>query len=295
MLFALLKTMRPRQWTKNVLIFGALVFDQKLFDLPSFANTLAGFGVLCLVSGTVYIINDLVDVDKDRVHPQKKFRPIASGALNQQIAGVATVLFPLLLLPLSFGLGLGFGLLMTLYFLLQLAYSFKLKHIVIVDVMAIAAGFVIRVGAGVTLIDVTRFSPWLYLVITLGALFMGFGKRRQELVLFEESSNETRDILSDYSIKLLDEIITIVAASTIMAYSLYTFSAPDLPENHAMMMTIPFVMYGVFRYLYVIHIQGNGGDPSEVVLQDRPLQAVFLLWALIAVMILYWNTFTAWF
>ena len=282
--------MRPRQWTKNVLIFGALVFDQKLFDVPSFASTLAGFVLLCFVSGTVYIINDLVDVEKDRLHPEKKFRPIASGALNQQAALGVAVLFPLILLPISFWLDSGFGLLMALYFVLQLAYSFKLKHIVIIDVMAIAAGFVIRVGAGVSLIEVTRFSPWIYLVITLGALFMGFGKRRQELLLFEERSNDTRTILSDYSIELLDEIITIVATSTIMAYSLYTFSAPNLPENNAMMLTIPFVIYGVFRYLYVIHIQGNGGDPSEVVLQDRPLQLVFIFWALTAVIILYRET-----
>jgi 4-hydroxybenzoate polyprenyltransferase len=280
--------MRPRQWTKNIFCFVALVFDGKLSHLSPLTITILGFILLCLISGTVYIINDLVDVEKDRQHPQKKHRPLAAGTLNQQFATISAVLLPLILIPVSFWLDIGFGVLMLCYLILQLGYSFRLKNMVIIDVMAIAAGFVIRVGAGVALIEVTRFSPWLYVCVTLGALFLGFGKRRQELVLAIETGNRsTRSILSEYSIPLLDEIMAVVVASLIMAYSLYTFFAPNLPENNVMMITIPLVLYGVFRYMYLIHIRGDGGDPSEIILQDRPLQLTGLLYGMTVVIILY--------
>ena len=288
MLSALLKSMRPKQWTKNGVIFAALIFDGQLFHLPALSVTLAGFILLCLISGAVYIINDLVDVEKDKLHPKKKFRPIAAGEISKKAATTAAILLPLIALPLSFLLNPIFGLLMTLYLVLQLAYSFKLKHLVIIDVMTIAAGFVIRVGAGVSLIEVARFSPWLYVCLTLLMLFMGFGKRRQELLLLQNGGQNTRAILSDYSLKFLDDMILIVAAATIMSYSLYTFSAPNLPGNHWMMLTIPFVLYGIFRYLYTIHILNGSGDPSEVLLQDRPLLITVVLWGLSAVAILYW-------
>jgi 4-hydroxybenzoate polyprenyltransferase len=288
LLLPLLKTMRPRQWTKNIFCFGALVFDGKLFHVPSLVTTIIGFVLLCLISGTVYIVNDLVDAEKDRLHPQKKYRPIASGALSKQAATASAILLPFIVLPLSFWLDIGFGLWMVIYLLLQLAYSFKLKNMVIIDVMAVASGFVIRVAAGVALIDVARFSPWLYVCITLLALFMAFGKRRQELVLATETGTiETRSILSDYSIALLDEIMAVVVASLVMAYSLYTFSAPNLPDNNIMMITIPFVMYGVFRYMYLIHICGDGGDPSELILQDRSLHIAVLSYGVVVVLILY--------
>jgi len=286
-LLALLKTLRPKQWTKNLAIFAALIFDEKLFRPQFLLHTLLGFGLLCLVSGTVYIINDIADREKDRIHPQKKNRPIASGALSLQTATLFAIVIPAIVIPLSFWLDVEFGALMTLYLVLQLAYSFKLKHVVIIDVMTIAAGFVIRVGAGVVLIDVARFSPWLYVCTTLLSLFMGFGKRRQELILTQTGVKNTRAILDHYSIQLLDDMIMIVAAGTVMAYSLYTFSAPNLPNNHWMMLTVPFVIYGIFRYLYTLHIQGNGGDPSEVLLRDRPMQLTVLLWGVTAVIILY--------
>ncbi len=254
MLMALLKTMRPKQWIKNGAIFAALVFDEKLFLPEYFLHTLAGFFLLSFVSGTVYIINDLVDVEKDRVHPKKKLRPIASGALNQRVAVMAAVGLPLVVLPLSYLLDVQFGVLMTLYLLMQLAYSFKLKHVVIIDVLTIAAGFVIRVAAGVVLIDVARFSPWLYVVTTLLSLFLGFGKRRQEYILAQNGVKNTRAILDEYNLLFLDNVIMIVSATTVMAYSLYTFSAPNLPPNHWMMLTIPFVVYGIFRYLYALSL-----------------------------------------
>ena len=290
MLLALLRAMRPHQWTKNVFIFGALAFDQKLFYPPSLRATLLGFIILCFISGAVYIINDIVDVEKDRLHPQKRMRPIASGVLSPRTAAISAFILLALLLPISFWLDTTFGWLMTLYLGLQLAYSFKLKNIVIIDVMAIAAGFVIRVGAGVSLIEVTRFSPWLYVCTTQLALLLGFGKRRQELFLLQEEARNTRLSLSDYSIQFLDEIITIVTASTIMAYALYTFSAPGLPANHAMMLTIPFVTYAIFRYLHLLHVQSNGGDPSEILLRDRPLQLTVVLWGAAVIIILYRDT-----
>ena len=289
MLIAFLKTIRPRQWTKNLIIYGALVFDRKVFDLPSFTSTTIGFLLLCLAASTVYIVNDIVDVEKDRQHPTKKNRPIASAQLPIPVAIGAAIGLLLITIPISFWLSLSFGWLIILYLVLHFAYSFKLKNMVIIDAMAIAAGFTIRVGAGVALIEVARFSPWLFACSTLLMLFMAFGKRRQEIMLMKEMAQNTRTILGDYSIELLDNIIIIIASSTIMAYALYTFNAPHLPDNHAMMLTIPFVIYGIFRYLYLIHIQGLGGDPSEVLLQDRSLQLTLILWGICAVIIVYWE------
>ena len=287
MLLALLKTMRPKQWVKNAAIFAALVFDEKLFSSGYLLDTIAGFFLLCMVSGTVYIINDVVDVEKDRAHPKKKNRPVASGALPINVAIAAAIILPLVVIPLSFILNIGFGLLMTLYLLMQLAYSFKLKHMAIIDVLTIAAGFVIRVAAGVVLVAVARFSPWLYVVTTLLSLLMGFGKRRQEWLLAKNGVKNTRAILEEYNLPFLDNVITIVATSTVMAYSLYTFSAPNLPPNHWMMLTIPFVIYGIFRYLYALHVLDSGGDPTEMLMEDRPLQLTVVLWGIAIVGILY--------
>ena len=287
MLGSLIKTMRPKQWVKNVAIFAALVFDEKLFVSTFFIHTLLGFFLLSFISGTVYIINDLVDVEKDRLHPKKKSRPIASGELNLQVAKTVAIVLPLIILPLSFWLSISFGTLITLYLAIQLAYSFKLKHVVIIDVMMIAAGFVIRVAAGVVLVEVTRFSPWLYVVTTLLSLFMGFGKRRQELILAQNGIKNTRAILEHYNISYLDSMIMIVATSTVMAYSLYTFSAPNLPPNHWMMLTIPFVIYGIFRYMYTLLVLDSGGDPSDTLIEDRPLQLTVVLWGLSTIAILY--------
>ncbi len=286
MLLALIRTLRPRQWTKNVFIFAALAFDQKLRPGPELTVTLIGFGLLCLLSGAVYTMNDLGDLERDRQHPVKRNRPLASGALPLRLGVTAAAMLPLLALALSFALGVRFGLVMLGYYLLNVAYTFWLRDVPVVDVLAIAAGFVLRVAAGVALITVERFSPWLYLCMTLLALFLGFGKRRAELAELG-NSNVVRQALEHYTLPQLDTYLTIVSASTIMAYSLYTFSAENLPENHLMMLTIPFVIYGLFRYLYLIHVRGEGGAPEELLLTDRPLQATFLLWGLVALGILY--------
>jgi len=288
-IIALFKAMRPRQWIKNGVLFAALVFDRQFTPRhwQAILHTLLGFAIFCLLSGLVYIINDLADVEADRKHPVKRKRAIASGELAIPVARTAAILLPVIVLPLSFWLSPAFCAVAAGYFILNLAYSKWIKHIPLLDVMAIALGYVLRVAAGVVLIQVARFSPWLYVVTTLGSLYIGFGKRRAELALLADGAYDHRRVLDGYTIPLLDQFITIVSATTIIAYSLYTFSAPNLPDNHAMMLTIPFVLYGVFRYLYLLQVKQIGGEPEEVFLRDRPLQATIILWGLAVLLIFY--------
>ena len=287
MLKAFIREMRPRQWAKNVFIFAALVFDEQLTQKEPLLRTIAGFILLCLISSAVYIMNDIADVESDRQHPTKRNRPIAAGQLSVPLALVLAVAMAAFALATGFALEPGFGWIITLYFVINLLYSLWLKHKPIIDVMIIAAGFVLRVAAGVVLIEVTRFSPWLYVCTTLLALIIGFGKRRAEIILLSDGANAHRKVLDGYTIGFLDQLIVVVSATTIMAYSLYTFSALNLPSNHLMMLTIPFVVYGVFRYLYLIHVEDAGGAPEELILSDRPLLATLVLWGLLAVVILY--------
>lgn len=287
MLRAFIKSIRIKQWSKNIFVLAAVVFDRQLGHPNAVLKSLAGFVLFCLLSSSVYLINDVLDVQADRQHPVKRNRPIASGALPIPVAIAAAVLLVLLTIPLSFYLSTGFGWVAVAYFLVNLAYSNWLKHIPLLDVMIIATGFVLRVAAGVLLVTVERFSPWLYVVTTLGALYIGFGKRRSELALLEKDANNHRRVFEGYTLTLLDQLILIVSSTTIIAYSLYTFSAPNLPANHAMMLTIPFVLYGVFRYLYLIQVKQAGGAPEELLLSDRPLQAVIVLWGIAVVFIFY--------
>ena len=288
MLTALIKTMRPRQWvTKNIFIFAALVFDKQLLVVDSFLRTLAGFALFCLISSSVYIFNDIADVEADRQHPEKKNRPIASGRLPVPAAWAAGIFLAALTLLTGYLLAPSFGYVIGLYFLINMAYSKWLKHIAIIDVLVISAGFVLRVGAGVTLINVERFSPWLYVVMTLLSLFLGFGKRRAELALLAQGAGSHRKVLDGYTLPLLDQYIMIVSGTTIVAYSLYTFSAPNLPDNHSMMLTIPFVVYTIFRYLYLIEVKHAGGAPEEILLSDRPFQIAMLMWGVAVLAIFY--------
>ena len=288
MLRSIIKTLRPRQWTKNVFVVAALVFDRQLFILDSVLNVLAGTVLFCLLSSVVYIINDILDVNADRNHPEKSKRPIASGTLPIPVAAGVAILLLAVTLPLAFMLNPTFGWIGLVYLLVNLAYSTRLKHVVLIDVLLIAAGFVLRVAAGVSLIQVERFSPWLYVVTTLLALYIGFGKRRAEIALqLDGNAVNTRKVLEGYTLEFLDQLITIVSSTTIVAYSLYTFSAPNLPENHSMMLTIPFVLYGIFRYLYLLKVVKTGGAPEELVLKDRPLQWTVLLWGFSIILIFY--------
>ena len=287
MLTALIKAMRPKQWTKNGFVFFALVFDKQLFLRESFLRTLEGFFLFCLISSTVYLFNDIADVESDRRHPEKKHRPIASGALPMNAAWVAAFALSIITISLGYFLSPMFAGIVTIYLVINLLYSRWLKHVPILDVLIIAAGFVLRVGAGASLIVVERFSPWLYVVTTLFALFIGFGKRRAEMTLLEKGAGAHRKVLDGYTLPLLDQFITIVSGTTIVAYSLYTFSAPNLPANHTMMLTIPFMVYGIFRYLQLIQTGTAAGAPDEVALKDRPLQVTVLLWGLAVLVIFY--------
>lgn len=286
---ALITTMRPRQWLKNTIIFAALVFDRQLSieNWPAVLRTFLGFVIFCLLSGVVYIINDIADLEADKQHPIKKNRPLASGELSVNVARGFAIITLLLIIPSSFLLSPAFGIVAVSYLVLNLAYSNWIKNIPLLDVFAIALGFVLRILAGVTLIEVARFSPWLYVVTTLGALYIGFGKRRAELALLADRANSHRKVLDGYTLPLLDQLITIVSGTTIIAYSLYTFSAPNLPDNHAMMLTIPFVMYGIFRYLYLIEVKHRGGAPEEVLFSDHPLQITIILWGITILAIFY--------
>ena len=287
MLWAFVRALRPRQWTKNAFVFAALVFDRQLTHPQALARTMAGFALFCLLSGTVYVINDLADREADRRHPRKRHRPLASGALPMSVAvvGVATLLTATL--AAAWALSRWFFVVGAAYFVLNLAYSFALKHIPLLDVLTLAAGFVLRVEAGVVLIHVQRFSPWLYIVTTLFALFIGFGKRRAELTLLAAGARQHRRVLDGYTLSFLDQLIVITSATTIISYSLYTFSAPNLPQNHMMMLTIPFVLYGIFRYLYLVQVEGRGGAPEEALLSDRPLQVTIALWGAAVLLVFY--------
>jgi 4-hydroxybenzoate polyprenyltransferase len=284
---ALLVSMRPQQWLKNVLIFTALVFDEKALLLPALIYTLAGFILFCFVSSSVYLLNDITDLEADRQHPKKRNRPIASGELPTAVARWAIIFLWLISFPLAYLLSPEFCMILLVYLILNISYSRWFKHVVIIDVFVLASFYVLRVVAGLTLIEVTRFSPWLYVVTTLLALYIGLGKRRAELALLSSEASAHRRVLDGYSLPLLDQFTTIVSATTIVAYSLYTFSAPNLPDNHAMMLTIPFVIYGILRYLYLVQTKQGGGAPEEELFADRPLQISILLWGLFVLVILY--------
>ncbi len=289
----LLKTMRPRQWTKNLLLYIPLAFTIRQYWQPFspdmyafFAAATAGVLLFCAFSSSVYLINDLADIDKDRAHPTKRFRPLASGALKASQAIGAVVVLLGVAVPLAFLLDFWFGVTALGYFIMNLAYSFWLKNVVIIDVLTLAANYVLRVLAGAVAIHVPP-SAWLFVCTLLLALFVGFAKRRHELMMLEENATNHRLILKEYTAEVLDEMIAVTTASFVMAYSLYTFSAENLPKNHAMMLTIPFALYVVFRLLYLVHVKGEGGSPEELVLRDRALASSIAAWGLAVVAILY--------
>jgi 4-hydroxybenzoate polyprenyltransferase len=285
--YGLLRTLRPRQWIKNGFVFMALVFDQKLFDWPVLTRVVFAFILFCMISSTVYIINDLADVEKDKLHPKKRRRALPSGQLKPWVAVMAAAAILVVCLPLSFWLDFYFGLIVLIYFVLNVAYSFALKHVVIIDVMVLASGFVLRVAAGVVVAQAERFSPWLYVCTIFLALFLSIGKRRHELNFLGQDANNHRKILDEYTVKFLDEMSHLVTAGAVISYSLYTFSAINLPSNHAMMLTIPFVIYFVFRYQYLVHVKGEGGAPEMLVYSDLPMLLDLIFWAAAVVLIMY--------
>lgn len=287
MLSALIESMRPRQWPKNGFVFVPLIYDRKLTDVPSLLATTAAFVLLCLMSSAVYLMNDLADIESDRQHPAKKDRPLPSGRLDPRVAALASMALAVGSLIGGYLLEPGLAIILFLYLAIQVAYTFRLKHVVLLDVLAIASGFILRIAAGVVVIEVERFSPWLYVFGGFLALFMALGKRRHELVLLGQEAGSHRAILDDYSLDLIDRLQAIVTTSVVVSYSLYTFLAEGVPENHVMMLTIPFVLYGIFRYLYLIHVRGEGGAPEEILLRDRALQVDLLLYGVSVVVALY--------
>jgi 4-hydroxybenzoate polyprenyltransferase len=282
-----LKTMRPRQWVKNVLVFAAPFVGGDLFTPGILPDLLVAFVAFSLAASGIYLVNDAKDVAADRAHPTKRLRPIAAGAVPLPLAlglGLALAVGGLLG---AFAVNLPFGGMALAYVALTALYSVSLKHIVLVDLFGLAAGFVLRAAAGAVAIDVP-ISPWLYIATLLGALLIALGKRRTELeTLGVDAAVGHRRNLESYSIEFIDQLILIISSAALMTYALYTFSAENLPKNHSMMVTIPVVMYGLFRYLFLIRQGDVGGAPEELLFRDRPLLAAVALWALLAVTMLY--------
>lgn len=284
----LLRTMRPKQWLKNLLLYVGVVFDRHLLEWRPMLYATLGFIIFCAISSAVYFLNDLVDIEKDRQHPKKRNRPLASGKLKKEYAIVAMVFLIAVSVPSAFVLRPSFGGIVLLYFLIQVAYCFYLKNVVIIDVFTLASGFVLRAVAGALVIQVD-VSPWLLVCTMLGALFIGLAKRRHELVLLAEGAADHRQILQEYSSELVQEMISVVTSAVVVSYSLYTITYEKLPKNHLMALTIPFVIYGIFRYLYLIYRKDEGGSPEELLLKDVPLLGCVVLWGLTSAVILYFG------
>jgi 4-hydroxybenzoate polyprenyltransferase len=284
---ALLVSLRPHQWTKNLFVLAPLAFSKHLFDGDAVVRAGAALVAFCALSGGVYLINDLVDVERDRLHPLKRQRPIASGALRARTARAAAAVLLALGLAASWVLGPGFLVCAAGYLALNLAYSYGLKNLVILDVLAVAAGFVLRPVAGALAIQVV-FSDWLLVCTILLALFLALAKRRHELVTLPDAASH-RAILAEYSPYLLDQMIAVVTASCLTAYAFYTLAPETVAKYRTdrLALTIPFVIYGIFRYLYLVHRKEQGGSPSDVLLTDRPLLAATVLWGLVVVLIVY--------
>jgi 4-hydroxybenzoate polyprenyltransferase len=286
----LLHALRPRQWTKNGLIFIAWAFTlnqrEDAFQPQLLSRTIAAFVCFCALSSAGYLLNDVMDIDADRQHPTKRLRPIAAGLLPIPVALGLGVVLALLGLAGTFAIGALLGVLALAYVLLTAVYTTTLKHLVLLDIFGIAGGFVLRAAAGAVAIEVP-ISPWLYIATLLGALLIGLGKRRAELQTLGIEATAHRRNLETYSVELIDQLILVISSAALMTYALYTFSAENLPRNHSMMLTIPVVMYGLFRYLFLVRRGEAGGAPEELLFRDRPLLLSVALWAVLALVLLY--------
>ncbi len=282
---ALLRSARPRQWTKSLAVFLPLFFSVNEAWTLGEPQTALTFGmkaiaaaiVFCLVSAAIYLFNDLADRERDRAHPTKRNRPIASGALSPRLALAVAVILVLLGLTSAFALGITFGIVISIYLLVQVLYSARLKNVALLDVFSVASGFVLRVLGGAVVIGVPM-SPWLYICAGLGSLFIALAKRRSELARAGDSAGDQRGILHTYTLGMLDQMIGIVATSAVVGYALYTFTAANLPDNHSMMLTLPFVVYGVFRYIYLVHTRDIAESPEEILISDLPTILAVVLW-----------------
>ncbi len=281
----LLRAMRPLQWTKNLLVFAALIFARQTFNLEPLLLSIGAFVAFCAISSSVYLVNDVRDRVQDRLHPVKRLRPVAAGELSPRTALVAAAILALAGLALGGVIRPELFAVLSLYLAIMIGYNAGLKHVVVLDVIIIALGFVLRAAGGAIAIDVP-ISPWLYLCTFVVSLLVGFGKRRHELLLLQESAVGHRQNLETYTVTLLDQCIAVSAAATILTYSIYTFQAPTLPSSHAMVLTIPIVAYAVFRYLYLVYIKRAGGSPEVMLVRDRPLRLAVVAWVAASLAIL---------
>ncbi len=281
---AVLRATRPLQWTKNSVVFAALVFAGRLTDPPSVFLAVLAFIAFCLVSGAVYLVNDVRDIEADRLHPTKRHRPIPSGHLSVNLALSIAAMLVIASLALSWWIRPSFAAMTAAYLVLMLAYSFGLKHVVILDVVLIAVGFVIRAAAGAVAIDVV-ISPWLLACTLLLALFLGFGKRRHELAHVEAAAH--RPNLESYTLPLLDQLLVVTATATVVSYLLYTIETRAKFGTDALILTVPFVAFALFRYLFLLHRRGEGGRPESLLFSDKPLLLAIIAWGLTCVAVLY--------
>lgn len=284
----IIKTLRPKQWIKNFFIFAPLIFSKKLFELTAVAASARAFLSFCLISGALYTLNDLVDIEEDRVHPTKRNRPLASGRLKKSAALFILIVSAAAGLALAFSLNRTFIFIIFAYLILQFFYSFWLKHVVILDIFVVATGFLLRVIAGAVVIQV-EISSWILVCTILLALFLSMTKRRHEYFLLAGNAYAHRPILKEYNPYLLDQMISVVTASTLIAYCLYTISEETVTKFNTryLVLTTPFVLYGIFRYLYLVHQKDQGATPEEMVLKDKPLLVDIMLWVISIGLILY--------
>jgi 4-hydroxybenzoate polyprenyltransferase len=292
--WSLVLALRPHQWTKNVIVLAGLIFGERLLDPAAVVDAMVAFGVFCLLSGIVYLVNDIRDREADRLHPVKSRRPIASGALPVWVAGLFAAVLVVVALGAAFGLSTAFGIVGLSYLTLLVLYSIWLKHLVILDVLTLSMGFVLRAWGGAVAVDV-GMSHWLLLLTLLGALFLALSKRRAELVSLADGARHHRPSLAEYSPHLLDQMISVVTASTLLAYALYTIDAQTVARfgTDRLLWTLPFPLYGIFRYLYLVHRRDGGGNPSEVLLSDRPILACVALWGAAVVLVIYGSRLAA--
>ena len=283
---AVIRSLRPKQWSKNLLVFAGLVFTYNLLNVGMFTRVVLAFAAFCALSSAGYLWNDLRDAEADRLHPIKRHRPIAARLMSPALAVAMGLLLGIGGLGIALALGTSFALVASLYMLLTVTYSIWLKHLVLIDVFGISAGFVLRAVGGAVVIGVP-VSPWLYVCTVLVSLFLALGKRRNELELLASGAAGHRRNLEEYTLELVDQLILIVASVTIMAYSLYTFSAENLPRDHSMMLTIPLVVYGLFRYLYLVRVKRQGGAPEDLLLTDPGMLGTAIAWVSLSVFILY--------
>lgn len=289
----ILISLRPRQWIKNTFLFAPLLFSKNLFNIQKVLITSLGFVVFCIMSGSVYIFNDLYDRERDKKHPVKRMRPIASGDLQPGVALFSGIVGVFIGLSLGFMINLPFFLIILAYFILQNLYTYRLKNVFILDIFSIAIGFVLRVIAGGVIIHV-MISSWLLICTFLLSIFLGLSKRRHELITLGNEATGHKQILSQYSSYLLDQMIGVVTASTLICYILYTVADETVKKfrTHGLIFTFPFVLYGIFRYLYLIHLKGEGGSPETCLLTDMPLLINIFLWALASFLIIYFKPFS---